>query len=213
MKKQYTKKQITEAIAYWEKQLKLMNESKQNIEELSHCASMLHNAALSDDSWRYFRLKRHELEFFKDVLLPLANAGEQKQLASKFLANSSFTKFISGIGKTLFNEGTVDPDAFYFTTDAHGNKVVILCRFNDGSYLAACNGDGYETPEFYFTFYDKNGNCMNGNRSETWLDIFSLDRPRCFALKDMNTPNGASDLTSKIVEQKLVEAGFKKYVG
>lgn len=27
MKKQYTKKQITEAIAYWEKQLKLMNES------------------------------------------------------------------------------------------------------------------------------------------------------------------------------------------
>ena len=27
MKKKYTKKQITEAIAYWEKQLKLMNES------------------------------------------------------------------------------------------------------------------------------------------------------------------------------------------
>ena len=27
MKKQYTKRQITEAIAYWEKQLKLMNES------------------------------------------------------------------------------------------------------------------------------------------------------------------------------------------
>ena len=27
MKKQYTKKQITEAIAYWEKQHKLMNES------------------------------------------------------------------------------------------------------------------------------------------------------------------------------------------
>ena len=26
MKKQYTKKQITEAIAYWEKQLKMMNE-------------------------------------------------------------------------------------------------------------------------------------------------------------------------------------------
>ena len=27
MKKQYTKKQITEAIAYWKKQLKMMNES------------------------------------------------------------------------------------------------------------------------------------------------------------------------------------------
>ena len=27
MKKQYTKKQITEAIAYWKKQLKCMNES------------------------------------------------------------------------------------------------------------------------------------------------------------------------------------------
>ncbi len=27
MKKRYTKKQITEAIAYWEKQLKIVNES------------------------------------------------------------------------------------------------------------------------------------------------------------------------------------------
>lgn len=27
MKKTYTKKQITEAIAYWEKQLKMMNET------------------------------------------------------------------------------------------------------------------------------------------------------------------------------------------
>ena len=29
MKKKYTKKQITEAIAFWEKQLKMMNESNQ----------------------------------------------------------------------------------------------------------------------------------------------------------------------------------------
>jgi len=34
MKKQYTKKQITEAIAYWEKQLKRLNESD-NYDELN----------------------------------------------------------------------------------------------------------------------------------------------------------------------------------
>lgn len=34
MKKKYTKKQITEAIAYWEKQLKLMNESAYYSEKL-----------------------------------------------------------------------------------------------------------------------------------------------------------------------------------
>ena len=30
MKKKYTKKQITEAIAYWEKQLKMMNEETED---------------------------------------------------------------------------------------------------------------------------------------------------------------------------------------
>ena len=31
MKKKYTRKQITEAIAYWEKQLHKMNESTENV--------------------------------------------------------------------------------------------------------------------------------------------------------------------------------------
>ena len=36
MKKQYTKKQIQEAIAYWKKQLFLMEDSQQNLAEMSN---------------------------------------------------------------------------------------------------------------------------------------------------------------------------------
>lgn len=36
MKKTYTKEQITEAIAYWEKQLKKMNESNEDMYEKIH---------------------------------------------------------------------------------------------------------------------------------------------------------------------------------
>ena len=218
MKKQYTKKQITEAIAYWKKQLKTINESEDAKAKFAECASTMLNLILNNEVPSYYLPRGRDLEQFKNILMPIAGESSNNENAAKFMANSKFKTYINGIlshitSPAMHINTPEEWTDFYFTTDAHGNKVVVVCRLKDNTYLAVCNGDKYETPEFYYTFYRGNGDCINGNRDETWLDIYSIDKPRTMSLQAMNLPNDYIDYSMSETDKILSDAGFKKYNG
>ena len=62
MKKQYTKKHITEAIAYWEKQLKMMNESLEGCDSLDKVYGELDDIIEQDEALKSKLAKLYKAE-------------------------------------------------------------------------------------------------------------------------------------------------------